>query len=174
MLAFFRNAKWSLLLLSIITIGATQYEILLWLPMYLEEKDFEEFSGLISICYAFFTILSVTTCSKVYGLTSSRAHHFLTHLVILAVGILAMMLVYNLNLKPEDKWLMLLLIGVVGFCIGGLYEMVTSEEVVVLGEREGANLPFVSNFIYAWMYTCIGLTQLVIGAISERGRFEVM
>ena len=41
----------------------------------------------------------------------------------------------------------------------------------MLGEREGANLPFVSNLLNAWMYTCIGLTQLAIGVISERGKF---
>ena len=123
-LAFFRNVKWTLLFLSVISIGATQYGILLWLPTYLEEKGFEDFSGFISICYSAFTVLGVTICSKVYGLTSSRAYHFLAHLVILAVGIVAMMLVYTLDLKSEDKWLMLLLIGVVGFCIGGLYDLI--------------------------------------------------
>ena len=77
--------------------------------------------------------MGVTVCSKVYGLTSSRVHHFLAHLIILAVGILAMVLVYTL--KPEDKWLMLLLIGLAGFCIGGMYEMIGNEELVVLAER---------------------------------------
>ena len=122
--SFFRNAKWTLLFLSIITIGATQYGILLWLPTYLEEKGFEDFSGFISICYALFTILGVTISSKIYELTSSRACHFLVHLITLALGIMVMMLVYTLDLKPEDKWLMLFLIGIVGFCIGGLYELI--------------------------------------------------
>ena len=134
-LAFFRNAKWTLLFLSVISIGATQYGILLWLPTYLEEKGFEDFSGFISICYSAFTVLGVTICSKVYGLTSSRAYHFLAHLVILAVGIMAMMLVYLLDLKPADKWVMLFLIGIAGFCIGGLYEMIAGEEAIVLSER---------------------------------------
>ena len=44
-----------------------------------------------------------------------------------------MVLVYTL--KPEDKWLMLLLIGLAGFCIGGMYEMIGNEELVVLAER---------------------------------------
>ena len=135
MLAFFRNAKWTLLFLSTISIGATTYGIMLWLPLYLEEKGFEDFSGWISIGYSTCTVLGITICSKVYELASSRLSHFLTHLVILAVGIAAMMLVYVLDLKPDAKWLMLLLIGLVGFCIGGLYEMIGNEELVVLGER---------------------------------------
>ena len=88
------------MLLSIIAIGSTQYGILLWLPMYLEDKGFKDFSGFISICYSISTILGVTLCSKIYGLTSNRTYHFLAHLAILVVGVMALMLVYLLDLEP--------------------------------------------------------------------------
>ena len=63
-------------------------------------KGLQGFLWVHSICYSISTILGVTLCSKIYGLTSNRTYHFLAHLAILVVGVMALMLVYLLDLEP--------------------------------------------------------------------------
>ena len=66
---------------------------------------------------------------------------------------------------------MVLLIGVAGFCIGGMYEMIGNEELVVLAEREGGDITFLANIKDAGLHVWIGLTQLLIGVISQAGTY---
>ena len=47
-------------------IASTYYGILIWLPMYLQEKNFKNFEGFISISFSFFNFLGAAFLGILY------------------------------------------------------------------------------------------------------------
>ena len=105
-----------------IFISAAEYGILIWLPMYLEEKHFANFEGFISITFSIFNLLGGTLFGLFYEKFPSRKFHFSFNLVAIIIGMGFLILIYLMDMKENQKWTLLVFVGFIGLLIGGLYD----------------------------------------------------
>ena len=124
--------------------------------MYLTQQDFEDFEGYINISFIAFNIIGTLVCKQMYSEDFSRRTQLLMHWLILLVGVLSLTAIYISELTPDQKWAFLGLIGIVGFCLGGLFNLYIYHEIILLTERNGEDISMNLNISH-------GLAQLWAG-----------
>ena len=138
-----------------------------WLPMYLNQEEFEEFEGYITISLIGFTIVGTMVCKQIYSLNLSRKTQLLVHLILITVGILSLLIIFISNLTPHQKWIFLLLIGIVGFTLGSLFNFYLNHEIILLTEKYQEDVCMNMNICYGFAYLFTVLTQIIIGLCSS-------
>ena len=102
--------------------------------MYLKDSGFKDFQGYISICYSVFTILGTVFTGNFFERTTNRVWHFVVAIIELAVSFVCLLLIYRLSLTIEEKYTLLVLVGLTGFCLGALFEIYANHEIMVQHE----------------------------------------
>jgi sugar phosphate permease len=103
--------------------GASTYGVLLWLPMFLEGAGFEDFEGYISMTYSISTIIGTTILGKLYEITHKSRYHLMINCGTILLSIISFILIKSIPLEPSQKFVVLLLVGVVGFSMGSTFNL---------------------------------------------------
>ena len=135
--------------------------------MYLNQQNFKDFEGYINISFVSFNIIGTMVSKEMYSRNLSRRVQFALQLAILLIGILALVTIYISRLTPDQKWTLLALIGVVGFCVGGLHHLFANHEIILLTERNSEDILVNLNIIHGLAFLLTGITQVITGAFSS-------
>lgn len=114
--------------MNVCLLKALLYGIILWLPMYFQEASFEEFQGYIPITFSLFTIVGSAIFGSFYTCIRKSLIRSIIVFVILMAMIGGLLFLKTLDLVVEQKWSYLGIIGEIGFCLGGLFNMLISLE----------------------------------------------
>ena len=90
------------------------------------------------------------------------------------MGILILVLIYELRLEPSQGWTLLALIGGVGLFSGGIFAIYTNHEVQLYALKNGQNLLLCMNFIQGCKHLFVGLTQIAIGFVAAKSNNSLM
>ena len=66
------------------------------------------------------------------------------------------------------KMAFFVLIGIVGFCMGSLFNFYTNHEIIVLTERNGEDISMNLNIVHGFAQVFTGLSQVLIGSVGSR------
>ena len=94
--------------------------------MYLEENNFKDFEGYISIFFSLGTMTGSTLIGLFYEQTDKRTYHFLITIAGLVLGLIPLLVIYFFKLTQDQQWLLLFLILIVGIGFGGCYNTNTA------------------------------------------------
>lgn len=169
---YFKQTDNALYALIILFLGAGQYGILLWLPMYLQENKYEDFQGYISMTYSACNLIGGTIIGSCFQLTAKRRRHFLAVFLALCFGILALSLIYVFRITPEHKWYLLFLVGCLGLSIGGSFNVYTGIEMIKQ-QYESENTLITGNIINGFINFMIGILQFILGIISSEDSHSI-
>ena len=61
-----------------------------------------------------------------------RKHHFTFHIVALIIGMSCIFVIYLKNMEESEKWTLLVLVALIGFSIGGLYDCFLTNEMLIV------------------------------------------
>ena len=145
---FFSDLDKAFIFFTSISLAALEFGILLWLPMYLKESGFHDFQGYITIAYSLFSLAGSSLTGKIYETIENRRIHFLIQIWLTIFGLLPLLIIYLSHFHEEEKWGLVALIGLAGFCNGALRNMYTTNEVFLKTEVEGADkTPLYMNIV---------------------------
>ena len=140
--------------------------------MYLEENGFKDFQGYITIAYSAFSMVGSALTGKIYEIIDSRKVHFIVQIWLTIFGLLPLVFIYLFHFSEEEKWGLLGLIGLTGFCNGALYNMYSTNEILLMSEEDGLhNTPFYMNVVIGGAYGWTGVTQIFLGMSKTKSKY---
>ena len=141
--------------------------------MYLEENGFQDFQGYITIAYGAFSMIGSSLTGKIYEIIESRKTHFFIQIWLAIFGLVPLMIIYLFKFSDAEKWELLCLIGMTGFCNGALFNMYSTNEILLMSEEEGLiNTPFYMNIVIGGSYAWTGITQIFLGASNTNRNYK--
>ena len=80
----------------------------------------------------------------------------------------------NLALVPENKWIFMGLIALIGFIIGGAFNSLISIESSVVGQERNIPVDFVATIMMTGSCIVVGIVQLIIGISTTKSNCSIM
>ena len=88
-------------------------------------------------------------------------------LAILGIGVLSLVAIYVSQLTPDQKWVFLGLIALVGFCVGGIFNLYLNHEIILLTERNGEDISMNLNIVHGIAMLFAALSEVIVGFFSS-------
>ena len=70
-----------------------------------------------------------------YEKVDNRINHFFIQFIELLAGFLFLFTLYFFNFTEKEKWIVLIIVGISGFCIGANYDLYGNHEILLLTEN---------------------------------------
>ena len=118
-------------------------------------------------------MIGTLACKQMYSQNCSRKTQLLLQLILSLVGIVSFAVIYISRLTPEQKWVFCVLMAMVGFCIGSLFNFYMNHEIILLTERNGEDISMNLNIVHAAGMLWTGVSQVIIGSLSSRSTSSI-
>lgn len=95
-------------------------------------------------------------------------------MVTLLVTVVCFFLVKQVQFTLENRFILLLLIGVIGFCIMGNFNILSAHEISAIAEKHDIFLTALSSFAMFFGNLFVGVLQFIIGYFATDGTLYVI
>lgn len=161
------------MLIMVCMMKAIIYGILLWLPMYFDKYGFKEYQGYIPIAMNMMGILGSSALGLVYQKIHNSVVKSIIILISLIVPVLSLITISKIQFTVENKLILLILIGIIGFCISGNYNILIANEVNLACDRLNINVIVFSGVSMGLGSIFVGITEIIIGKLATSGKRQI-
>lgn len=162
------------MLIMVCMMKAIIYGILLWLPMYFDKYGFKEYQGYIPIAMNMMGILGSSALGLVYQKIHNPVVKSIIILISLIIPVLSLITISKIQFTVENKLILLILIGIIGFCISGNYNILIANEVNLACDRLNINVIVFSGVSMGLGSIFVGITEIIIGKLATSGNVRLI
>lgn len=101
-----------------------------------------------------------------YEKVESRLNHFRIQASLLLISLVPLFLIYFLKFDESGKWIMLVLFGIAGFCVGANYDVYVTHESILSSNNNRQHILKNNSIVCGGLHVWVGLTQLLFGFAS--------
>lgn len=159
----------TLLLLSLLK--AILYGLLLWLPMYFDQEGFKEFEAYIPIAMNIMAILGSICLGFVFEKVASKAARATIFMFTLIITVICFFIIRQVQFTVENRFVLLIIIGIIGFCVMGNFNILSAHEVSAIAEKHDIFITALSSLAMFFGNLFVGILQFIIGYFATDGTF---
>lgn len=92
-------------------------------------------------------------------------------MITFIIPVVCFFMIRNIKFSVENRIILLLLIGIIGFCVSGNYNILIANEVNLACKRLDINVVVFSGLSMGLGSIFVGITSIIIGEFATSGTF---